>query len=179
MDALLLLLGILLVIVIIIGLPLYLIIYPYRKLRKTKFRKYAFIVPALIIGLTVYIIYDAIYPSDSFYEEDFTSITGLSFPQSGKILSKDADYPDQHGHYTSVAVVFLSSDDYNVLFTKVNNDKTFETDTIMGESSSFRKVTAGIKNKDIKKILRKGKMVMGFLNDNRRIILERRLSDSY
>jgi hypothetical protein len=179
MDALLLLLLIVLVLAILIGLPLFVIIYPYKKLRKTRFKKYAFIIPLLIIGLFVYLFYDSIYPSDSFYEDDFVSITNLTFPQSGIILAKEADYPDQHGHYTSVAVVSLSTTDYKALFEKVINDKTFETDTIIGESSGYRKVTEGIKDSDIKKIMRKGKMVIGFLNDNRRIIIERHLSDNY
>ena len=179
MDALLLFLEIVLVLAILIGFPLFVIIYPYKKLRKTRFKKYAFVVPSLIIVFFIYEIYGAIYPDDSFYEDDFTSITNLAFPRSGIILSKDADYPDPHGHYTSVAVVSLSSKDYQALISKVTNDKTFETDTIIGESGGYRKGTDGIKNSDIKKIVRKGKMVIGFLNDDKRIIIERHLSDSY
>lgn len=153
--------------------------YPYKRIRKTRFKKYAFLVPVLVIGFIAYLIYSSVYPSDDFYKDDFESITKIEFPASGKFLFKDADYPDIHGHYTPIALVSLSTIDYRTLLDKVNNDHSFETDTTIGESSTFKEVMKEIKVNQIKKIVRKNKMVIGFVNDDKRVVLERRMSDNY
>lgn len=72
-----------------------------------------------ILALTVaglcWQVYDAIYPSGSFYTAEFVRLTGLSFPASGKIRFSGASYPDFFGDYTSCALFTVSEADYREL----------------------------------------------------------------
>ncbi len=83
---------------------------------------------AICVGIG-YLIYDAIYPSDSFYEKEFERVSGMSFPRSAVITQKYSTYPDIHGDYASCALIELSTEDYNLLRKKLmsnaNQKKTF------------------------------------------------------
>jgi hypothetical protein len=70
-----------------------------------------------IILMVLFGIYDAVYPSDSFYEGEFERVSGLSYPRSGVIRHKDSTYPDIHGDYSSCALIEVSADDYQRIRT--------------------------------------------------------------
>jgi hypothetical protein len=70
---------------------------------------------ALAVAGLCWQVYDAIYPSDSFYTAEFARLTGVSFPASGKIRFSDASYPDFFGDYTSCALFTVSEADYRKL----------------------------------------------------------------
>jgi hypothetical protein len=140
---------------------------------KKGYKKATYIALCIIGLFVVYSIYTAIYPPDRFYIEDFEYYTELKFPPSSKILKKNADYPDQHGKYTSIAVVQLSKSDYKNLLLKVATDTTFTTDTTIGISNSFDEVTAGVDKKGIIKIVRKKKMKLAFLKDSTHLLIEK------
>jgi len=63
----------------------------------------------------VFEMYRAIFPFDDFYQREFVRVTGLKFPASGKILKKNASYPDFHGDYESCALIQVSELDYEAL----------------------------------------------------------------
>ena len=81
----------------------------------------------VIAGLFSYLIYDAFYPSDSFFQGEFEHISGVNFPKSGVITQKHASYPDIHGDYESCALFELSAEDYKLLKEKLLSDKKHET----------------------------------------------------
>jgi hypothetical protein len=174
MDAILLLLFIFIAFALIIGLPVALTIYGYKKLRKTKFKKYAFLIPTVIIGLLVYEIYVAIYPLDSFYKDDFKTITGVDLDKSAIIKRKNASYPDVHGSYCSCALIKLDKQAYTSLLDKVKSDTSFNgTDEISSEEYEY--VT---EHKDIDYLYKAIELdsdneykFIGFLKDGRTIII--------
>ena len=141
------------------------------------FKKAAILFPSLIALGVLYLIYTSFYPTDSFYKEDFEFITKIELPKSANIITKDANYPDIHGKYSSVAVVKLSINDYNVLLDRIKKDSSFTPQSHIGTGSIYHEITSGIDQKEIIKIFRKKKMIIAFLNDNSRIILERQISD--
>lgn len=91
-------------------------IVAFRLWKKGKGWKLGIITTALIFSATVY---DAIYPSDSFYERGFERVSGLTFPKSGVIKNKDSTFPDIHGDYASCALIEVSADDYQLLKRKL------------------------------------------------------------
>ncbi|MBY5951664.1 hypothetical protein KUV23_11800 [Algoriphagus marincola] len=100
----------------------------------------------VIIG-TAYLIYTAIFPPTSFYEEEFEQQTGLKLPNSAQFLTKDASYPDLHGDYWSAAVVRLSTEDYNRLKKQLSEDAKMQRDTSkygIGITTDFDKLTSDL-----------------------------------
>ena len=167
----------LLLFILIIALPIALSIWGYKRLAKNGYKKIAIAIPAIIVGTLSYSIYTAVSPVDNFYKEDFESNTGLKFPVSGNILSKAATYPDQHGKYSSVAVVSISASDYKLLFEQTNVDTTFKAGNLTKPLNIYNEVTSGISDSDILTIVRKKKLAIAFLKDKKRIVLERRIYD--
>lgn len=79
----------------------------------------------LIIFCAGYLAVTAVYPSDDFYFGEFETITSRKIPDSAKVLTKSATYPDLHGDYDSEATIQLSSTDYQSLFKQIQQDKRF------------------------------------------------------
>ena len=108
-----------LAIIIILGVPIGLSILIYLIIKKRKLNR-KFQLLALIPILTIsYIIYDAIYPSDSFYKEDFYEVTKIKFPENGDIIYKTATFPDQFGDYTSISISKIDKSDFRNILLKL------------------------------------------------------------
>ena len=174
-----LLLLLILMFILIIGVPIVISYFIYRKLRKTEFRKYAFIIPTLILGTLTYFIYTAFYPTDSFYKEDFETNTNIKLPATAQILSKDATYPDQFGDYWSSAIIELNEDEYLKLQSKLSKSKNFAIDTTnqqMGITKEYYNLTEDVSEKEIKIVYYNKNeqwFKVAFLKDKKRIIFER------
>ena len=87
------------------------------------------ILATITIG-TIYFSYTAFYPTNSFYEDEFEDNTGLDFPNSGDILTKDASYPDLHGDYSATALFKIDQNDFNFILNSIQKNTKFQLDTI-------------------------------------------------
>ena len=99
-------------------------------LTKKGYKKIGIIILGTVTIWTVYSSYTAFYPTDSFYEDEFEYNTGLDFPTSGDILTKDASYPDLHGDYSATALFKTDKNDFNKILATIQNDNKFQLDTI-------------------------------------------------
>jgi energy-coupling factor transporter transmembrane protein EcfT len=168
-----------LIFVVIIGVPIVISYFIYRWLRKTEFKKYAFIFPIIILGTLIFFIYTAFYPTDSFYREDFESNTNLKLPDTAEILAKDASYPDQFGDYWSSAVIQLNEDEYLNLQLELSKSRNFAIDTTnqkIGITKEYNKLTENISENEIEIVyFNKNEQwfKVAFLKDKKRIIFER------
>ena len=173
------LLFLILIILLIIGLPIVLSYFTYRWVRKTKFKKYALIIPWFILGTLIFIIYTAFYPNDSFYLEDFELNTNIKLPKTAKILDKDASYPDQFGDYWSSAIIELNEDEYLNLQLELSKSENFAIDTTtqkIGITKDYSKLTENISENEIKIVYYNKNeqwFKVAFLKDKKRIIFER------
>ncbi len=114
----------------IIALPTVIAFFINRWLTK-KGIKYAGLFLLVIAPVwTAYEVYTAIYPTDSFYKDEFEYNTGLNFPNSGEILTKDASYPDLHGDYSATALFKTDQNDFNLILKSIQEDTKFQIDTI-------------------------------------------------
>jgi hypothetical protein len=82
------------------------------------------VITAAVSAGVFYLMYTALYPTESFYKREFQKITGLPFPSSGSFLFKEASYPDIHGDYDSCALVQVSDRDYGNLRSKMRVRKS-------------------------------------------------------
>ncbi|RYY37724.1 MAG: hypothetical protein EOP46_01690 [Sphingobacteriaceae bacterium] len=98
----------LILLLIFLSALVYLIFIIFRWIYRKGYKKVAVIIPSVVVVYLTYSIYTAIYPDDSFYHEEFKTVTLREIPQSAEIIKKDASYPDQHGEYCSVALIKLS-----------------------------------------------------------------------
>ena len=152
------------------------------KLSKKTSRKINIVYVAVLSLFAIYQTYEAIFPSDSFYKDEFAYNTGIDFPSSGEIKKKDSWYPDMHGDYWSAAIAELSSEDYETLFKTLRASAKFETDTTLqgiGVTADYDALTSHIQKQDIEKVYvkkRGGWFKIAFLRDKKTIIFER-LSD--
>jgi uncharacterized membrane protein (DUF485 family) len=163
---------------VVISIPA-LIAFALRKwLLKKGFRKTANMLLLGVILVTIQQVYSAIYPTDSFYKDEFENNSKLTLPQSSKIVAKNASYPGIHGGYTSVAILELSSQDFQLLKSNFESSKRFEIDTTwqnIGSSSEYAELTSDIEESSIEIVyskLRQNYFKVAFLNDNKTIIFE-------
>jgi len=77
---------------------------------------------SLLIIAVGYLVYDAFYPNESFYIEEWKRGTGFQFPKNAKLIWKDATYPDQHNDYTSSVVFQVSSQDFNKIHNRIESN---------------------------------------------------------
>ena len=77
--------------------------------KKNIYWKFAIVLSVLFLSVNEYL---AVYPLDSIYEREFTRISSMDYPKSGRINPKFASYPDIHGDYSSFAVFEVSAEDY-------------------------------------------------------------------
>lgn len=109
-----------------------------------RFRLLAFL-PVLAAG---YFIITPFYPDDNFYKKDFKEVTGLEFPEQGKILWKTASYPDHHGDYQSTFAARIPKDFFETLPVSLLSNGFIE------QKSDFRLPNVEeLKNKKIQKNL--------------------------
>lgn len=87
-----------------------------------KIKIYTFLLVFAFLG---YQIYTAIYPTESFYREEYLRLTEREFPKSAKIIYKDTSYPDHFGKYYSVSHIEVSEEDFHQLLNDIENDKDF------------------------------------------------------
>lgn len=121
----------------VIGAILYLIYLPFKinlkrkeRLTRATSRKINIAFLAVIFITACSITYYAAYPPESFYKDEFKSVTGTQMPLSADFISKAASYPDQHGKYYSTALIKLSKSDFNKLFKDVSNNSEMDTDNL-------------------------------------------------
>jgi len=165
---------------IMVSLPTVIAYLIYRWFSKKK--KYLKIIGiSLLIVAPIWTIYEiiiALYPSDSFYFEEFKDVTLREIPSSAKILKKTASYPDFHGEYASVSLIKLSPKEYKALLMAMNNDKRIIKNGELIVSSEFDEVMGNLETDSIihsftRKIPNEEDhyLYIGFLNDNTTVVV--------
>jgi hypothetical protein len=135
----------------ICGGILYLLYLPFKrkllksgKLTSKKSRQLNLIYIIFLLLFSVYQTYNAFFPSEDFYEEEFKTVTLREIPKSAEFISKKASYPDFHGDYCSSSQIKLSKEDYQKLLTEIKSDKQFIEN---GQSIGFEEFNYTLGNK--------------------------------
>lgn len=170
MDSFTIKLLILAIAILTIVLTCFLLLYLF-----IKKKRYWAILPVLVL---FYFLYDGLYPSDSFYKQDFEEVTGISFPEDGEILSKTATFPDQHGDYISVSLIKVDKAFYNSLLAQLKTRQRKENAEDFGGSQYFYEMLENADRQTIKakyslKAENGKEYTIGFLTDMETIIVER------
>lgn len=154
-----------------------LLIVLYKWLLRRGYRRIALLFPATIILVVGYGAYVSLVPPDSFYKEDFEKYSGVPFPASGKIIKKYASYPDLQGEYISVALIRLSSDDYQMLKEQLNRTSGSAVDTtgypFLEHTFKFLGDSTHGESKNFDIIYRINKSVIGLYMDGSTILFEK------
>jgi hypothetical protein len=119
-------------VIAIIGGLIYLLYIPIKRklLRNGKLTKYrskqiniSYIL--ILVLISTYQTFDAFFPSQSFYEGEFKTVTLRDIPRSAEFIKKNSSYPDFHGEYCSSSQIKLSKEDYKKLAAELILDKRF------------------------------------------------------
>jgi hypothetical protein len=119
-------------VIAIIGGLIYLLYIPVKRklLRNGKLTKYrskqiniSYIL--ILVLISTYQTFDAFFPSQSFYEGEFKTVTLRDIPRSAEFIEKNSSYPDFHGEYCSSSQIKLSKEDYKKLVAELILDKRF------------------------------------------------------
>lgn len=105
---------------LIVFVPIFLVLFLLYKLW-TKSAIVGKVIVILFMGFLIKGIYQAIYPLDDFYKNEFEMVSGLIFPDDAKIVAKTSTYPDMHGDYGSCAIFTVLEDTY------LNYDRIIDT----------------------------------------------------
>jgi hypothetical protein len=154
-----------------------LLIVLYKWLLKRGYRKLALLFPSTIMLVVGYGAYVSLVPRDSFYKEDFEKYSGVEFPASGKIIRKYVSYPDLQGEYISVALIKLSSADYQALKEALNRTNGSVVDTtgypFLEHTLRFLGDSTHRESKNFTIIYRIHKSVIGLYRDGNTILFEK------
>ncbi|MGY4539224.1 hypothetical protein ACVW0P_003658 [Mucilaginibacter sp. UYNi724] len=150
MNTLGLLIAVILVLAIISCIPTLIMYFLYKWLAKKGYRWIGLLIIAISISTLAYGMYTAIYPTDSFYFEDFKKVTSLEIPKSAEVIDKTASYPDFHGDYISCALIKLSKQDYKSLLNTLNKDKMMLKNSEISGSDELNKIMKTGSINDIK-----------------------------
>lgn len=82
----------------------------------------AFVLRSGLILLTVLSLATALFPSSSFYVNEFEASTGYVFSERVEVLQKSATFADFHGDYSSEAIFKLSENEYSSLVRVLTPD---------------------------------------------------------
>ena len=151
----------------------------YRLLKKTMLRKIAILFPAIIFGTIAIILYLAVNPTNEFYIEQFEKNSEIKFPISGRIIEKDATFPDLHGDYWAAAIIEVEKSEFEILKTKFKKSTLFIIDTTnqkIGVTKEYDQLTNGIQMNEIEIVYANNReewFKVAFLNDSKRLIFER------
>jgi len=177
--------GLMFIIFTIGGGILYLIYLPFKiyfirtqKLSPVLSRKINIVYVLTILLAIAYFTYDSLFPSESFYEEEFKTVTLREIPESGEFIEKSASYPDFHGNYCSSSQIKLSNSDYKKLLEGLSNDKRIAEEKEITYFAEFSNTLKGKKTNSItRKFTRKieGKenyhLTILFYNDNQTVFV--------
>ncbi len=165
---------------------LYLIYLPFKKrllkngkLTKQKNRLINRSYIGLIFLLAIFSTWTAFFPMNGFYRDEFEYNTGLKFPDSGKIIDKDSEYPDFHGDYWAAAIFEVNEVDFNKLKADLKINENFQVDTTnqrIGITREFYDLTKEITDEQIEIVFSnktKEWFKVAFLKDGKTIIFER------
>lgn len=136
--------------------------------------KYAACIPILIWG---YFIWEAFYPPEDFYKEDYKQVTQLNFPEKAVFLYKYASFPDHFGDYTSVFLIQIESKEYirllhhlpNAGFVTTNNDPRHLTQTQI----ALTKVPSQISVEFINETKESKSFYVALFNDHKTVLVRR------
>jgi hypothetical protein len=163
----------LLILTVVISATVGLTILAYRFLKTRRINKAFRILAFIPVFTVVYFIYTAFYPLDEFYEEDFTEVTTLPFPKSGKIMAKSPSYPDQFGDYSSCSLIELNEKEFENLISTLpvkgfseskerwGSDELFYIEKRIGDKKYLKRVERMQNDKYL---------FIGFLDDRKTII---------
>lgn len=114
------------------GRIIYLLYTPFKikflrsgKLTKYWSRKFNITYVCILVMIPAYLTFDAFFPSKSFYEGEFKTVTFRDIPRPAEFIEKTCSYPDFHGEYCSSSQIKLSKADYEKLFSELILDKRF------------------------------------------------------
>ena len=77
----------------------------------------------VLFSFALYQTFEALFPSERLFAEEFKTVTLRAMPQSAKFISKIASYPDFHGDYCSSSQIKLSKVDYQKLLHELQSDR--------------------------------------------------------
>jgi hypothetical protein len=163
--------------VIVVSIPIGLSILIYKFIKRKGFDKKFRVIALIPILIFAYLIFTAIYPSNEFYEEDFSEVTTLKFPENGIIKYKSASYPDQFGDYTSCFLAEFEKEYLEKLKRTIIEKGFVEKSGKIG-CDELTYIENQIKDKkyikEFSKEVEGGKIYyIGFLNDNKSVVIER------
>jgi hypothetical protein len=172
-----LVLVIFLILAILLSIPAIILYLLYKWLKKKGYKWIGLLIIAISISTLVYGIYTAVYPTDSFYFDDFKKVTSLEIPKSAEVIDKTASYPDFHGDYISCSIMKLSKQDYQSLLNALNKDKTMRKNPEISGSDELNKIMktrniSNIKQAFSREIPDKDYFTyIGFFKDNESILV--------
>ena len=129
----------------LISLPTVIAYFLNRWLKKKGY-KYIGLTLLVIAPLwTIYEVYTAIYPRDSFYLSEFKEVTLRKAPKTAEVIRKTSSYPDFHGDYCSTSLIKLSKQDYINFLKELSEDKRLTENGELMRSLEFDEVMKNIK----------------------------------
>lgn len=107
------------IVLLVVGIPVTISVFLFKLLNRKfpeKPYRYLALTPTIFI---LYCIWIALYPSESFYREDYKEVTKMQCPKDAEFIYKTATYPIAFGDYTSISLIKLTPQEYEKLETQL------------------------------------------------------------
>lgn len=107
-------------------IPTILFFLIYLRIKKKGYSKIGLSILSIVFIWNIYSVYTAFYPTESFYKDEFENYTGINFPPSAQILTKESCYPDMHGDYSASLIFKTHVNDFNHILKEIQKNNKFE-----------------------------------------------------
>jgi hypothetical protein len=154
-------------------IPILIIYFVFKLVKKILNIKVAYSILGLIIILFIFKIYTLSYPLENSYTQIFKDKTGLNFPKSAKYLEKTYSNSGNGIYWSKIKI---SNDDYLKLKTQIEKSNFTKVD-YYAEDLNLVKTITKIKNNDVDKIYNlqssydQSEYVVIFSSDKKTLIL--------
>ena len=166
-------------VIVVIGIfyivPILIIFYLYKFLKRKSNNKIANIILTFLLIMFFYISYADLYPLEKSYSRNFKEKTELNFPKSTKYLKKiSANSIFDFGGRMYCSKIVVNDIDYEKLNCEIENSEFIKVDNYTEDFDSD-KIFSKIKKNEIEKIFRKrtsfDEYYIIYLSDKKTLIL--------
>ena len=129
------LLTLILTTIAVIGVTAAILFYVNKKLKETRLKKYAFLLPILAIAFWAFEVYLQFNPLDSYYLHEFRKNTSIDLPDKAEVISEKSEFAVFNGLSFSTALIEVSKKDYISVLRELERNPTFKLDTALSSGN--------------------------------------------
>ena len=105
-----------------------------------------------ILCTVLFFIYNAFYPSEAFYINEWNTNTDVNFPENAEFVWKKATFPDHHNDYNATAIIVIPQEEFKRLLAEAQSSISLKPDSFYLGYKGFLDQFLPVDHKESQKI---------------------------